>query len=162
MIHNRRAMTASLLASTLGLLLLAGDTSAQDRGNPNFFINVMPNVSFTGIDGFQTLNGAKLFIGDVELETSFAGWAEVGKGRWRGIAYVRTSSLAGTGELEGGTVPPGTMVDYDFSQTMVEIVGSAQIGTFRSSDAFSVYAGLRLVDQEQKILDGPDPGTFSA
>ena len=66
-----------------------------------------------------------------------------------------TTSLSNVTELEGETVPDGTMVAYDFSQTMAELFGWWQVGTFETHYAFQLYGGLRLTNQSQTILTGP-------
>ncbi len=152
-----------LLITLAGLAQLApvtpGTASAQDRGDPGWYFQVAPYVWFSNIDGVNTLGDVSLVVGDSVLETSFAAVAQVGKGRWRGIAKFATASLSSRTALEGESVPDGTQVTYDFSQSTGELLAAAQVGTFQTTNAFQLLGGLRYVRQEQEILDGPEPGS---
>jgi hypothetical protein len=154
-----------LLIALAGLAQFAPaavDTAAaQTRGDAGWYFEVAPYVWFSNIDGVNTLGDVSLQVGDSVLERRFVGTAAVGKGRWRGIANFTTASLSSRTELEGASVPPGTQVTYDFSQTTAELFATAQVGTFLTTNAFQLLGGVRYVRQEQKLVDGPQPGSIT-
>lgn len=145
------------LAAVATMAVLAQSATAQDRGNPGWYVRVMPYIWFSNIDGINSLGDISLQVGDSVLETSFAADVEVGKGRWRGIASFRTTSLSGPTALEGNDVPAGTQVTYDFSETTGELFAAVQVGSFLSSHALEALGGVRYVRHSQKIADAPQP-----
>lgn len=156
--------TSRLAAACVALALGGGvaEARAQDHGSPDKFWRASAYLWFANIDGINHLGDATVVVGDTSsLHASFAGELQAGKGRFRGIGRFSTSSLANRGPLEGPDVPDGTDVAYDFTWTMAELLGAWQVGTFESSQAFKLFAGLRYVHQGQTLLDGPSPGSVT-
>ncbi len=72
-------------AAICGSVLVGSAADAQERGNPDFYVRVVPYLWLSNIDGQATIAGHELHITDTELSSDFAGRLEVGKGRLRGI-----------------------------------------------------------------------------
>lgn len=146
------AATAALCVAGLGL---ASGVSAQDHGNPEPFWRASAYLWWANIDGTNYLGDSTVVVGDsTSLHASFAGEIEAGKGRFRGLGKFSTTSLSGSGPLDGPGVSDGTEVDYDFTWTMAELLASWQVGSFESSQAFVLSGGLRYVHQSQDLSGG--------
>jgi hypothetical protein len=160
-----RARVGIVLASAalLGLAPgLATPAAAQDHGNPGTFWRGSAYLWWANIDGENQLGDAELTVGDsTKLYASFAGDFSYGKGRFRGVATFSTTSLSNQTELSGPGIPNGTLVNYDFSQTMAELFAWFQVGRFNTYQAFQLFGGLRYTRQRQKLLDGPMAGSFT-
>jgi len=159
-----RPVFVATAVALLGLApSLATPATAQDHGNPGVYGRGGAYLWWANIDGENHLpGGLELAVGDsTKLYASFAGDLQFGKGPIRGVATFATTSLSNQTELHGSSIPDGTLVNYDFSQTMAELFAWWQVGTFVESYAFQLYGGLRYTRQNQKLLDGPVPGSFS-
>ncbi|MCL7960561.1 MAG: hypothetical protein M8861_10235 [marine benthic group bacterium] len=151
-----RRPAVRILVATAGMcvasLALASGATAQDHGNPDSFWRASAYLWFANIDGTNYLGDSTVVVGDTSaLRTSFAGLVEAGKGRFRGVGKFSTTSLSASGPLDGPGVPDGTEVDYDFTWTMATLLGTWQVGTFESSQALKLSAGLRYVHQSQDL-----------
>jgi len=145
-----------LLRATAGLCLVAlafaPGARAQDHGNPESFWRATAYLWYANMDGTNYLGDSTVVVGDSSsLYASFAGEVEAGKGRFRGIAKFATTSLAGSGPLDGPGVPDGALIDYDFTWTTATLLAAWQAGRFESSEAFQLFAGLRYVHQAQDL-----------
>lgn len=148
------ALALALLAAIVGTPAEAG---AQDRGNPDFYYVLHPTLWFANVDGVVEFENAGLEVGDEQLYASFAGSVEAGKGRWRGIATLRTTSLAGSSEIDGPDLPIDLVGDYDFGLTVAELYASVEFGSFETDHALEFLAGFRAVWHSLDIA--VEPGT---
>lgn len=134
--------------------------AAQDRGNPEWHWVAHPTLWFANVDAVIGLNDNGIEIGDTTLVASFSGEAEVGKGRWRAIGAFYSTSLDGPTEVEGPTIPDGTVADYDFKFTNAELFASVEFGSFETTQALELMGGIRYVDHKLDVAGAP--GTLVA
>jgi hypothetical protein len=144
------------LAGSGSFSSLAAQVPAPDYSNEGWFYRVAPWVWFSNIDGHAKLGENSLAVGDTLLETAFYADAEIGKGRWRGIATFSTTSLSNTGELGGPVASERTEVDYKFSWTTAELFAAWQVDPFVETHAFLLYAGARYIRHKLEIMDERD------
>jgi len=163
MITSRRSIPGLLFA---GLVLagfgaaspLEAQVPAPEYSNEGWFYRVAPWLWFSNVDGIAKLGENSLAVGDTLLETAFYGDAEVGKGRWRGIATFSTTTLSNTGELGGPVASERTEADYEFKWTTAELFFAWQAGTFVETHAFLLYAGARYIRQRLQVKEeGAEP-----
>jgi len=149
-LRNRLLGLAVLALPQLAPALSTG-LAAQDYGDPDLYVRIVPNLWFANVGGLQEFGDVHLAVEDSVLEWAFAGNVHVGKGRWRGIATFSTTSMANPTELtsEGHE---GIEVNYDFGLTELMLLASVQVGRFDSAHALSIRGGVRWVEQRQTIV----------
>jgi hypothetical protein len=120
---------------------------------------VAPYVWFSNIDGTNEFGDFAVAVEDSVLETGIDVRVEAGKARWRGVATFSWAKVANVGEISGPGVAPGTRGAFDLAMWTLELLASVQVGTFRTSDAAEMHAGVRYVRQRQRteLGVGPDP-----
>ncbi|MFV1986882.1 MAG: hypothetical protein ACC682_06355 [Gemmatimonadota bacterium] len=149
-----RAIAVVLATAAMSLPVATGSLLAQDRGNPEWHWVVHPTLWFANVDGLVTMGDASLEVGDSTLVASFSGEFEVGKGRWRAIGAFYDTNLDGSGEIEGGPLPVGTAVSYDFQLTYAELFASVEVGSFDTNQALEFMGGLRYVRHRLDVGGG--------
>jgi hypothetical protein len=134
---------------------------AQDRGNPNWYVRIVPYLWYSNIGGEKTLGEepGENFVGDYHfpvesdvLKNSWALRAEVGKGRFRGIFNLSNANMQDPAELTSTSNPSVTLPGhYDFTWDTGELFGAVQTGSFKQNIAIELLAGFRYVRHQQKI-----------
>lgn len=164
---QRKIQSRCLPILLCGMMLLSSQFAhAQDRGNPNWYVRIVPYLWYSNIGGNKTLGeepGAN-FVGDYHfpvesdvLKNSWALRSEVGKGRFRGIFNLSKASMQDHAELTSLSNTTVTLPgNYDFTWNTGELFGAVQVGSFKQKFAIELLGGLRYVRHQQKIaFDAP-------
>lgn len=152
---NDARLRLALIAIATGCLLPAQFLLARDRGNPDFFVRVVPYYWFSNIDGQQHVDGADLHVTSDTTRPGWAGRLEAGKGRWRGLFEISRGGVAGN--LEETSDPAART--YDFHVTTWELVATYEMGDPLTARALEVLAGIRHVSQQQVFGTDIDAAT---
>lgn len=145
---SSRLLAAALCMVSGAFWALPEDVAAQriyDRGRTDFNYSVHPQLWMANIDGVISVSDVTMAVGADDLEPAFDLGLEAGKGRWRGIATFRSSSLAGPSTLESRGPLDETPVMYDFDVSIGELFAAVEFGSFDTDHALELMGGMRYV-----------------
>ena len=172
-LSNREQTRFILLCCCLCTLLMIFSgipVRAQDRGNPSWYVRVVPYLWLSSIDGAETLGeepGERIVgdfyvpVEDTVLEANWALRCEVGRGRVRGILNLSNARMQNpTVATRTSDTTVTAPADHDFNWFTGELFIATQVGSFTQSHGIEVYAGGRYVRQKQDLtVSGASNGT---